>query len=100
MPNLEEQLYEQLKTVYDPELPVNIVDLGLIYAITPLEAGKIRITMTLTNPMCPAAEQLPWQVQKAALLVPEVTDCEIVLTFDPPWDKNRISEAAKLLLNL
>jgi len=85
-----------LRRVYDPEMPVNIYELGLIYGIDIDDAGHVDIRMTLTAPNCPVAGILPGQVEAAARAVPGVSDVKIELTFDPPWTKDRMSEAAKL----
>jgi len=89
-----------LRKVYDPEMPVNIVDLGLIYAVEADDAGRVLVRMTLTAPNCPVAGSLPAEVERAARAVPGVTDVKIELTFDPPWTKARMSEAAKLALGI
>jgi FeS assembly SUF system protein len=92
------QVFKALKTVYDPEIPVNIVDLGLIYGITINAAGEADIKMTLTAPGCPVAGILPGQVETAARSVPGITDVKMELVWDPPWDRNRMSDAAKMEL--
>jgi FeS assembly SUF system protein len=91
-----------LKTVYDPEMPVNIYELGLIYdvAVDDAAAGEVAIRMTLTAPNCPVAGSLPAEVERAVRAVPGVTGVTLDLTFDPPWSKDRISEAAKLALGI
>ena len=94
--SLPDQIKDALRKVYDPEMPVNIVELGLIYAITADEAGRADIRMTLTAPNCPVAGSLPAEVERVARAVPGVTDVKLELTFDPPWTKDRMSEAAKL----
>ena len=89
-----------LKTVYDPEIPVNIYALGLIYGIHIDDDYKVQIVMTLTAPNCPMAEILPVDVKEAALRVDGVKEVEVEVTFDPPWDPEKISEEAKLELGL
>ncbi len=90
---------EQIATVYDPEIPVNIYELGLIYDINVSDDLKnAHVLMTLTAPACPAAEMLPAEVKEKALSVPGVESAEVELTFDPPWDKEMMSEEAQLEL--
>jgi FeS assembly SUF system protein len=89
-----------LKKVYDPEMPVNIYELGLIYGINVDDAGFASVRMTLTAPNCPVAGSLPGEVEHAVRGVPGVTGVKLELTFDPPWSKDRISEAAKLSLGI
>ena len=86
--------------VYDPEIPVNIYELGLIYAIEIGEGGAIRIEMTLTAPGCPSAQELPEQVREAVLAVPGVASCDVEVVWDPPWDPSRMSDDARLALNM
>ena len=97
---LKEQVVKALKTVYDPEMPVNIYELGLIYGLDVDEAGAALVRMTLTAPNCPVAGTLPGEVERAVRSVPGVTSAKIELTFDPPWSKDRMSEAAKLALGI
>ncbi len=97
---LRDQIITALKKVYDPEMPVNIYELGLIYDLTVDEAGAAFIRMTLTAPNCPVAGTLPAEVERAARAVPGVNSLKLELTFDPPWTKARMSEAAKLALGL
>jgi FeS assembly SUF system protein len=97
---LRDQVVAALKKVYDPEMPVNIYELGLIYDLQLDEAGTAAILMTLTAPNCPVAGTLPGEVERAARAVPGVTSVKLELTFDPPWTKARMSEAAKLALGL
>ena len=98
---LKDQIVAAFKKVYDPEMPVNIYELGLIYGLrrgsTP---GNVAIRMTLTAPNCPVAGSLPGEVERAARGGPGVTDVKLELTFDPPWTKDRMSEAAKLALGI
>ena len=98
--NLEESIIAALKKVYDPEMPVNVYDLGLIYGIDVDQAGQATIRMTLTAPNCPVAGTLPAEVQRAARAVAGVTDVKLELVFDPPWSKDRMSQAAKLALGM
>jgi len=100
MPPTEEQVTEALKTVFDPDIPVNVYDLGLIYGIGISESGKVEVTMTLTNPNCPVADDLLSQVREAVQGVPEVKEAEVKLVFDPPWSKDNMSDAAMLELGL
>ena len=87
-------------TVYDPEIPVNIYDLGLIYAIELSDEGAVKVEMTLTAPGCPSAQELPEQVREAVLAVPGVTTCEVETVWEPPWDPSRMTEDARLALNM
>ena len=97
---LIERIIAALRTVHDPEIPVNIYDLGLIYRIEPVAAGAIEIDMTLTAPGCPVAgEMLNW-VEKAVIDVEGVSSAKVNLVFDPPWDKSRMSEDVQLELGL
>ena len=93
----KEQLIAQIKTIYDPEIPVNIYELGLIYEVTVTE-GKAHILMTLTAPACPAAEIIPEEIKEKCRTVEGIEEVEIELTFDPPWDKSMMSEEAMLEL--
>ena len=96
----EDALIAALATVYDPEIPVNIYELGLIYAIDVEDDGRVKVEMTLTAPACPAAQELPDQVREAVLGVPGVKECEVETVWDPPWDPSRMSEEARLQLNM
>ena len=100
MNNLKEKIINEIKKIYDPEIPVNIYELGLIYKIEVLENKKANIEMTLTSPNCPVAESLPNEVKQNILKVAGVKDVDLKLVWDPPWDKDKMSEAAKLELNL
>ncbi len=100
MSDLKPAIVAALKKVYDPEMPVNIYELGLIYNIDVGPEGAAGIRMTLTAPNCPVAGTLPGEVERAVRGVPGVTDVKLELTFDPPWSKDRMSEAAKLALGL
>ena len=91
---------DKIKKIYDPEIPVNIYELGLIYKIEVDETNKVNIDMTLTSPNCPAAESLPNQVKEDIMELEEVSDVNLKLVWEPPWDKDKMSEAAKLELNI
>jgi FeS assembly SUF system protein len=97
---LRDQIVAALRKVYDPEMPVNIYELGLIYDVALDDAGRASIRMTLTAPNCPVAGSLPAEVERAVRAVPGVSDVKLELTFDPPWSKARMSEAAKLALGI
>lgn len=99
-PVLQEQVIEALKTVRDPEIPVNLVDLGLIYDLVVNRDGTVYVEMTLTTPACPVAGSLPGQVQAAVAAVPGVQDARVKLVWTPTWTKDRMSEEAKLELGL
>jgi FeS assembly SUF system protein len=96
----EQAVIDAVATVYDPEIPVNIYELGLIYAIDIEDDGAIKVAMTLTAPGCPAAQELPEQVRQAILSVPGVTRCDVAVVWDPPWDPSRMSEEARLAVNM
>jgi FeS assembly SUF system protein len=97
---MEERIVAVLKTIYDPEIPVDIHDLGLIYDLKIDAAGAVAIQMTLTSPACPVAGALVGEVQKKVAATPGVTSATVELVWDPPWDKSRMSEAAALHLGL
>ena len=97
---IKAQVVAALKKVFDPEMPVNIYELGLIYDLAVDAAGQVAIRMTLTAPNCPVAGILPGQVEQAVRAVPGVAGVKLELTFDPPWTKDRMSEAAKLALGI
>jgi FeS assembly SUF system protein len=97
---LTERIVDLIKTCYDPEIPVNIYELGLIYNIDVSESGAVTIQMTLTSPACPAAGSLPPEVERKVRTLPEVTDVKIQVVWDPPWTPDRMSEAARLQLGL
>ena len=97
---IRERVIDRLRTVYDPEIPVDIYELGLIYEVKVDPAGKVGIRMTLTSPMCPAAEALPPEVETKAREVEGVTGVELELVWDPPWSPERMSEAARLELGM
>jgi FeS assembly SUF system protein len=98
--NLRDRIIEQLRTVYDPEIPVNIYEMGLIYEVNVDAAGATKIIMTLTTPMCPAAEELPPEVESKARGVEGVSSVQLDLVWDPPWNPEMMSEAAKLELGM
>jgi FeS assembly SUF system protein len=97
---IEKLVVEALQTVYDPEIPVNIYELGLIYGVTVDPAGAVNVKMTLTAPNCPAAQTLPSEVEERVRAVAGVTVVKVDVVFDPPWCSDRMSEAAKLQLGL
>lgn len=96
----EDAVIGMLKTVFDPEIPVDIYELGLIYAIEIADDGQVKIEMTLTTPSCPSAQELPGQVEESVRLVPGVSDVKVEVVWDPPWDQSRMSEDARLALNM
>ncbi len=100
MSDLKEKVISEIKKIYDPEIPVNIYELGLIYKIDIIENNKVNIEMTLTSPNCPVAESLPKMVKNNIMNLDEVSNVELNLVWDPPWSKDKMSEAAKLELNL
>jgi FeS assembly SUF system protein len=97
---IRDEVVERLKTIFDPEIPVNIYELGLIYGVEVSEDGVAHITMTLTTPMCPAAEELPPEVETKARSVSGVTAVQLDLVWEPPWTPERMSDAAKLDLGM
>ena len=96
----DDAIVEALRTVHDPEIPVNIYDLGLIYDTERLEDGDVRILMTLTAPACPVAGEMPYDVAAAVSGVDGVGEVEVVLTWEPPWTQDRMTEDAKLILDI
>ena len=100
MSEIKNRVIEKIKEIYDPEIPVNIYELGLIYKIEVDEKNKVNIDMTLTSPNCPVAESLPNEVKENIKKVEGVSDVNLNLVWEPPWDKDKMSEAAKLELNL
>lgn len=97
---IRHDIIEALKTIFDPEIPINIYDLGLIYEVIVSDDKDVYVQMTLTSPNCPVAESLPMEVNEKILSVPGVKSAEIDLTFDPPWDEDKLSDEAKLELGL
>ncbi len=97
---IKDKVIEEIKKIYDPEIPVNIYELGLIYDIIIDEKNNVKIDMTLTSPNCPVAESLPNEVKNSVKEIKEIKDVDLNLVWDPPWDKNMMSEAAKLELNI
>ena len=101
MSEIKKKVIEEIKKIYDPEIPVNIYELGLIYKIeVDNKNNKVNIDMTLTSPNCPVAESLPKQVKDNIMKVEGVSDVNLNLVWEPPWDKDKMSEAAKLELNI
>tara|TARA_B100001996_G_C18448840_1_gene511408 strand:+ start:273 stop:575 length:303 start_codon:yes stop_codon:yes gene_type:complete len=100
MSKIKEQIVLEIKKIYDPEIPVNIYDLGLIYKIEIVGENKVKVDMTLTSPNCPVAESLPKTVKENILRVDGVSEVDLKIVWDPPWSKDKMSEAAKLELNL
>lgn len=98
--NLGEEVVKVLKTIYDPEIPVDIYELGLIYDVYVNEDMDVKILMTLTSPNCPVAETLPNEVKEKIEKIGDVKTCEVEITFDPPWSKDLMSEEAKLELGM
>ena len=100
MSDIKSKVIEEIKKIFDPEIPVNIYELGLIYKIEVGDKNIINIDMTLTSPNCPVAESLPKEVKENIMKVEGVSDVNLNLVWEPPWDKDKMSEAAKLELNL
>lgn len=98
MIELENKIVDVLKTIYDPEIPVDIYELGLIYEVKIDKESNVQIEMTLTSPNCPVAESLPKEVEDKVAAIAEVTSSKVNIVFDPPWDKDMMSEEAKLEL--
>ena len=96
---LRDQVVEALKTIYDPEIPVNIHEIGLIYEVNVDDDANVHVVMTLTSPMCPVAESLPPEVEEKVAVVDGVASARVEVTWDPPWDPEMMSEAAKLELD-
>lgn len=96
----EDAVIGAISTVYDPEIPVDIYQLGLIYAIEIEDDGRVKVEMTLTTPACPSAQELPSQVEEAVRGVEGVSDVQVEVVWDPPWDQSRMSEDARLALNM
>lgn len=95
---LEAKIEEQLKTVLDPELGISIVDLGLVYGVSVTKSGKAKVTMTLTTMGCPMFGVIEAQIEEALMAIPEIEDVKTEITFDPPWDPSKMTEAAKAQL--
>ena len=100
MKDIKSKVIEEIKKIYDPEIPVNIYELGLIYKIEVDDKNKVNVDMTLTSPNCPVAESLPKEVKNNIMKIEGVSDVNLNLVWEPPWDKDKMSEAAKLELNL
>ena len=100
MKDIKDKIISEIKKIYDPEIPVNIYELGLIYKIEIINTDKVLIEMTLTTPNCPVAESLPNSVKENILKIEGIKDVNLKLVWDPPWTKDKMSEAAKLELNL
>jgi FeS assembly SUF system protein len=100
MSDIKNKVVEEIKKIYDPEIPVNIYELGLIYKIEVDNKNIVNINMTLTSPNCPVAESLPNEVKNNIMKIEGVSDVNLNLVWEPPWDKDKMSEAAKLELNL
>ena len=100
MSELKKEVISEIKKIYDPEIPVNIYELGLIYKVEIKDKNIVNIDMTLTSPNCPVAESLPKEVKDNILNIVGVSDVNLKLVWEPPWDKSKMSEAAKLELNL
>jgi FeS assembly SUF system protein len=97
---LQDAVIEALKSIYDPEIPVDIYELGLIYDVAISEDGDAVVTMTLTTPHCPVAESMPGEVELRVLSVPGIRDAEVKLVWDPPWDPSKMSDEARLELGM
>jgi len=97
---LQDSVIAALKDIFDPEIPVNIYDLGLIYGVEVSDDGGVAVTMTLTTPHCPVAESMPGEVEMRVAAVPGVRDCEVNLVWDPPWDMAKMSDEAKIELGM
>jgi FeS assembly SUF system protein len=98
IPDLKDKIIQALKTIYDPEIPVDIYELGLIYEINVYPINNVYILMTLTSPSCPSAEVIPGEVEQKIKAIPGVNDVKVELTFDPPYSQDMMSEAARLEL--
>jgi len=97
---IEERVKDVLRTCYDPEIPVNILELGLIYDIKVDDGNDVKVKMTLTSPACPVAESLPAEVEQKIKAIPDVNNAKVEVTFDPPWEKDMMSEEAKMELGM
>ena len=98
--DIKDKIIDEIRKIYDPEIPVNIYELGLIYNINIDDKNNVKIDMTLTTPNCPVAESLPNEVKNSVKEIKEVKDVDLKLVWEPPWDKSMMSESAKLELNL
>lgn len=98
--NLRDQAIEVLRTIFDPEIPVDIYELGLIYEVRQVEPTKLHVVMTLTTPNCPSAQEIPAQVERSLMALEGVDGVTVEITFDPPWDKTMMSEAALFQIGL
>jgi FeS assembly SUF system protein len=99
-PTLEDRIVEAMRTIYDPEIPVNIYDLGLIYDLQIAEGNKVSVKMTLTAPGCPVAGEMPGWVETTVLGVSDVTECDVELVWEPQWNPDMMTEEARLTLNI
>ncbi len=97
---LQARVVEMLRTIYDPEMPVNIYDLGLVYNLDVQPSGEVNVRMTLTAPNCPVAQSFPQNVQEILMCVPGVSDVKVELVWEPPWSRDCMSEAARLQLGM
>jgi FeS assembly SUF system protein len=97
---LTDEIVAALKTVYDPEIPADIYELGLIYKVDIEDDRSVKVDMTLTTPNCPAAQELPQMVEEAVASVPGVREAKVSIVWDPPWDQSRMSDEARLVLNM
>ncbi len=97
---IEEQVIEALRTCFDPEIPVDIYELGLIYGVDVSPSGSVTVNMTLTSPNCPAAQSMPAEVEEKVRAIPGVTDIHVEIVWEPPWDPSKMSEAARLQLGM
>ena len=100
MNNLLEQVIDEVKKIYDPEIPVNIYELGLIYDVEVSDIGDVQIEMTLTSPNCPVAESLPAEVEEKVKAIDKINDAKVNIVFEPPWTKEMMSDEAKLELGM
>ena len=99
-PDLEQKVIGTLKKIYDPEIPVNIHDLGLIYSVNVADGGSVQVTMTLTAPACPVAGTLPGEVERAVKSVDGVSEAKVELVWDPPWNPGMMSKMARVMLGM
>jgi FeS assembly SUF system protein len=98
--SLKDQIIEMIKTIYDPEIPVSIYELGLIYTLEVTNEGHVTIKMTLTTPACPVAESLPLEVHEKVMSLEDVNEVDLQLVWDPPWTKDRMTDEARLALDM